>query len=146
MRTAVPVAAILLVAALAALIVVTRGEDDAYRVRAIFDNAGFIIPGEDVKIAGVKVGKVTSLEADFSTRRATTADWMRALRLHQWAKNGLLFLPLLLAGAEIGLLGVPQRLPVHHVVAMAAPGGEHHCIVAGLPNVRSSPATLAPLG
>ena len=29
-----------------------------YRVRAIFDNASFIIPGEDVKIAGVKVGKI----------------------------------------------------------------------------------------
>ena len=31
-------------------------------MRAIFDNAGFIIPGEDVKIAGVKVGKVSALE------------------------------------------------------------------------------------
>ena len=29
-----------------------------YQVRAIFDNAGFVIPGEDVKIAGVKVGKI----------------------------------------------------------------------------------------
>ena len=27
-----------------------------YHVRAIFDNAGFVIPGEDVKVAGVKVG------------------------------------------------------------------------------------------
>ena len=25
-------------------------------MRAIFDNAGFVIPGEDVKVAGVKVG------------------------------------------------------------------------------------------
>jgi ABC-type transporter Mla subunit MlaD len=31
-------------------------------VRAIFDNAGFVIPGEDVKVAGVKVGKVDSLD------------------------------------------------------------------------------------
>ena len=31
-------------------------------MRAIFDNAGFVIPGEDVKIAGVKVGKVDSLD------------------------------------------------------------------------------------
>ena len=30
-------------------------------MRAIFDDAGNIIPGEDVKIAGVKVGKVGSL-------------------------------------------------------------------------------------
>ena len=31
-------------------------------MRAIFDNAGFVIPGEDVKVAGVKVGKVDSLD------------------------------------------------------------------------------------
>ena len=31
-------------------------------MRAIFDNAGFVIPGEDVKIAGVKVGKIDSLD------------------------------------------------------------------------------------
>ena len=62
MRTALPVAAVLIVAALAALFLVTSEEDDAYRVRAIFDNAGFIIPGEDVKIAGVKVGSIEDVE------------------------------------------------------------------------------------
>ena len=34
----------------------------AYRVRAIFDNAGFVITGEDVKIAGAKVGTIDSLD------------------------------------------------------------------------------------
>jgi ABC-type transporter Mla subunit MlaD len=62
MRAAVAVAAVLLVAALVALVLVTRGEDDAYRVRAIFDNAGFIIPGEDVKVSGVKVGSIEDVE------------------------------------------------------------------------------------
>jgi ABC-type transporter Mla subunit MlaD len=62
MRPAVAVAAVLLVAALVALVLVTRGEDEAYRVRAIFDNAGFVIPGEDVKVAGVKVGQVDEVE------------------------------------------------------------------------------------
>jgi ABC-type transporter Mla subunit MlaD len=39
------------------------GDDNGvYRVRAIFDNAGFAIPGEDVKVAGVKVGKIDSLD------------------------------------------------------------------------------------
>jgi phospholipid/cholesterol/gamma-HCH transport system substrate-binding protein len=32
-----------------------------YRVRAIFENAFSVIPGEDVKVAGVKVGKVDEL-------------------------------------------------------------------------------------
>ena len=62
MRTIVPVALVLVLAALVALLVVTRKEDEAYRVRAIFDNAGFLIPGEDVKIAGVKVGSVEDVE------------------------------------------------------------------------------------
>ena len=62
MRPAVAVVAVLLVAALAALLVVVRGEDEAYRVRAIFDNAGFIIAGEDVKVAGVVVGAIEDVE------------------------------------------------------------------------------------
>ena len=62
MRAAVPVAVVLLIAALVALVVVTREDDDAYRVRAIFDNAGFVIPGEDVKVAGVKVGSISDVE------------------------------------------------------------------------------------
>jgi phospholipid/cholesterol/gamma-HCH transport system substrate-binding protein len=61
-RAAAPVAAVLIVAALAALYLVTRQEDGAYRVRAIFDNAGFLIPGEDVKVAGVKVGSIEDVE------------------------------------------------------------------------------------
>src|SRR3954464_5821294 len=38
------------------------GAGGDYKVRAIFDNAVSIIQGEDVKIAGVKVGKVDSLD------------------------------------------------------------------------------------
>jgi phospholipid/cholesterol/gamma-HCH transport system substrate-binding protein len=33
-----------------------------YRVRAIFENAFSVIPGEDVKVAGVKVGKIDDLD------------------------------------------------------------------------------------
>ena len=38
------------------------GDGGTYKVRAIFDNAGFVIPGEDVKVAGVKVGRIDSLD------------------------------------------------------------------------------------
>jgi ABC-type transporter Mla subunit MlaD len=38
------------------------GDGNAYRVRAVFDNASFLIPGEDVKIAGVKVGTIDRLD------------------------------------------------------------------------------------
>ncbi len=47
-----------------ALIVVAFGSRDSgtYRVRAIFNNAAFVIPGMDVKIAGVRVGAIEALE------------------------------------------------------------------------------------
>ncbi len=38
------------------------GGGAGYEVRAIFDNAGFIVPGEDVKVAGAKVGDIESLD------------------------------------------------------------------------------------
>lgn len=38
------------------------GGDDPYEVRAIFDTAGFLVPGEEVRVAGVKVGEVTSVD------------------------------------------------------------------------------------
>jgi phospholipid/cholesterol/gamma-HCH transport system substrate-binding protein len=37
------------------------GSNGGYEVRAIFDDAGNAIPGEDVKIDGVKVGTITSV-------------------------------------------------------------------------------------
>ena len=40
-----------------------RGDDgEPYLVRAIFDNAAFIIPDEDVKVAGVVVGKIEEMD------------------------------------------------------------------------------------
>src|SRR3954454_5016922 len=54
--------------AFAVLLVLVLGtgasNDDGgtYRVRAIFDSASFLVPGEDVKISGVKVGTIESLD------------------------------------------------------------------------------------
>lgn len=41
-----------------------------YRVRALFDTAAFIVKGEDVKIAGVKVGKIESLSVTEDNKAA----------------------------------------------------------------------------
>jgi phospholipid/cholesterol/gamma-HCH transport system substrate-binding protein len=49
------------IAALVVLALSAGGNNGNYEVRAIFDDAGNIIPGEQVKIAGVKVGKVMSV-------------------------------------------------------------------------------------
>lgn len=61
---------VLVAAAVVALVVAvsavaSRGDgsdDGAYRVRAIFDNASFIIAGGDVKVAGVNAGTIESVD------------------------------------------------------------------------------------
>jgi phospholipid/cholesterol/gamma-HCH transport system substrate-binding protein len=63
MRRLAAIATVL--AAAATVLVLGTGASDGggnYLVRAIFDNAVSVIPGEDVKIAGVKVGKIQSLD------------------------------------------------------------------------------------
>ena len=57
-RGAVLAAGALCIAALVVILLSVFGGGGGYRVRAIFDDAGNIIPGEDVKIDGVKVGTV----------------------------------------------------------------------------------------
>jgi phospholipid/cholesterol/gamma-HCH transport system substrate-binding protein len=67
----------LLVAALAAVVIVvlvSEDEGNSYRVRAIFENAGFVIPGEDVKVAGVKVGRIDSLDVTEDKKAAVVLD------------------------------------------------------------------------
>jgi phospholipid/cholesterol/gamma-HCH transport system substrate-binding protein len=64
------IAAVLLGASAVALVGTGARDGDAYRVRAIFDNAFSVIPGEDVKVAGVKVGKVDSLEVTADQKAA----------------------------------------------------------------------------
>ncbi len=45
---------------------------DAYAVRAIFDSASFVLPGLDVRVAGVKVGQVTGVDLTEDNRAAVT--------------------------------------------------------------------------
>jgi ABC-type transporter Mla subunit MlaD len=62
-----------IVGVIVALVVgVGAGDDESgdYKVRAIFNNAAFAIPGEDVMIAGAKVGKVDKLEVTDDLRAA----------------------------------------------------------------------------
>lgn len=72
-RGATAVVAIFCVAALTAVALLATsagGSNGDYVVRAIFDDAGNIIPGENVKIDGVKIGTVGSVTA---TPQATAA-------------------------------------------------------------------------
>ncbi len=51
-----------------------REDEERYKVRAIFDNAGFVIPGEDVKVAGVKVGTIDAVEVTPDHKAAVVLD------------------------------------------------------------------------
>ena len=63
MRRVAAVTLVLAAASVLALFAAGAGDSgDGYKVRAIFDSAGFVIPGEDVKVAGVKVGQIDSLD------------------------------------------------------------------------------------
>ena len=46
------------------------GDPDDYLVRAVFDNASFVIPGEDVKVGGVKVGSIDDVDLDRGNKAA----------------------------------------------------------------------------
>ncbi len=53
---------VVLIAALVALGGIFSGGEDSYEVRAIFDTAAFVVPGEEVQIAGAQVGTVSSVD------------------------------------------------------------------------------------
>lgn len=45
-----------------------------------------------------RVSRLCSIEKTFSSEVGSAGAWLRALRLHQWSKNLLVFVPLLLSG------------------------------------------------
>ncbi len=66
------IAAIVALLATATLVVfgqAASGDGDEYQVRAIFDNGGFLVPGEQVRIAGATVGSVSSVEVTLPGER-----------------------------------------------------------------------------
>src|SRR5204863_7248893 len=50
------------------------GGGSSYKVRAIFDDVASAVPGEDVKIAGAKVGKIESMDVTPGNKAAVTLD------------------------------------------------------------------------
>src|SRR6516225_12329360 len=75
-RGSVAVAGALCVAALLVvlLLATSAGGGGGYSVRAIFDDAANLIPGEQVKIAGVKVGTVGSVTPTPEAKAAVVLD------------------------------------------------------------------------
>jgi phospholipid/cholesterol/gamma-HCH transport system substrate-binding protein len=75
MKRALAIAVCLAVAVVAVIGTgASSGKKSNYKVRAIFDNAVSVIPGEDVKIAGVKVGKISHLDVTKQEKAAVTLE------------------------------------------------------------------------
>ncbi len=76
MKRVLAVSCVLVAAAALAVFGTGASNDDggSYKVRAIFMNAFSVIKGEDVKIAGVKVGKIESLDVTPDNRAAVVLD------------------------------------------------------------------------
>ena len=64
---------LVVVAGVAAVLFATgaRGDDDAYLVRAIFDNGSFIVEGEDVRVAGANIGVVEEVDVSMPGERVS---------------------------------------------------------------------------
>ena len=62
MRRIAITALLLLAAGLMVALPATGADDGPYRVRAVFDNGGFIVKGEEVRIAGARAGTVESVD------------------------------------------------------------------------------------
>jgi virulence factor Mce-like protein len=50
----------------------TDNSGSGYQVRAIFDNAAYAVPGEEVRVAGERVGKIDSLDVAYERKAAVT--------------------------------------------------------------------------
>jgi ABC-type transporter Mla subunit MlaD len=53
-----------------AVLRLTGGAPSGYLVRAIFDNSSFVTPGEDVKVAGVRVGTIHAVQLTSQNKAA----------------------------------------------------------------------------
>jgi len=65
MRRLAAIVLVCLAALVAVLIATGAGEDEPYEVRGIFDNAAFLAPGMEVRVAGARVGEVVDLDVTF---------------------------------------------------------------------------------
>jgi 4-hydroxybenzoate polyprenyltransferase len=93
---------------------------DSYADLSVWREARFgVFAGRDQRLLD-RLVRATALEADFSQWRDPTRDWIRALRLHQWAKNALVFLPLMLAGHLLDIGGWATCLGAFLATGLAA--------------------------
>ena len=75
------IALALTIAATAGLLIASAatGADDPYEVRAVLDNGAFLVPGEEVRIAGAKVGEVVEVDVSREDEIVSLEDGGKAI-------------------------------------------------------------------
>jgi phospholipid/cholesterol/gamma-HCH transport system substrate-binding protein len=63
-----------LIAAVALIALAMFGGGDSYRVRAVFDNAGQLVPGNEVRVGGQPVGSIADIELDDAANAVVTME------------------------------------------------------------------------
>jgi ABC-type transporter Mla subunit MlaD len=66
-----------LVAAVVVVVLLVSGggnSNDGYRVRAVFDNGGFMVKGEEVRVAGATVGQIESVDVSMPDEKVAYKD------------------------------------------------------------------------
>jgi phospholipid/cholesterol/gamma-HCH transport system substrate-binding protein len=63
-----------LIAAVALIALAMFGDGNSYRVKAVFDNAGQLVPGNEVRVGGQPVGSIADIELDDSANAVITMD------------------------------------------------------------------------
>ena len=79
MRRVALIALAALIVALVVALPATGDDDGPYRVRAVFDNGGFIGTDMDVRVAGAKVGSVESVDVSDDEEIVSLEDGPRAI-------------------------------------------------------------------
>jgi len=67
-------AAAALIAAVALIALAMFGGGDSYKVRAVFDNAGQLVPGNEVRVGGQPVGSISDIELDEAANAVITME------------------------------------------------------------------------
>src|SRR5215208_1679828 len=63
-----------LIAAVALIALAMFGGGDSYRVKAVFDNAGQLVPGNEVRVGGQPIGTISDIELDGSANALVTME------------------------------------------------------------------------
>lgn len=91
----------------------TRGPEgityigDSHHDLVVWEGCGHaILAGHRAERLRARLSQTVRVAGEFPTARARLRTWAKALRLHQWAKNGLVFVAPLLAG----LIGDPAAV------------------------------------